>query len=590
MLTFHIVVVFVVLLGVIFALFKDVMQPALVMLTAVVVLLATGTIEAEQVLAGFSNKSIATIVLLILTAGALSRNFDIKSGFERIFPQSLSIHSFHRRMTVILAACSAFINNTPIVALALPNVYQWAKDKNSYPSKFLMSMSFATMMGGMLTVIGTSTNLVLIGLMEENGIEVFDYLEFSLVGLSVVVVGLIFINTVGFRLMPEHGDLIRNFRDHVREFLVEVHIAGNSDIVGKTIQEAGLRALSSGYLMQIDRKGKQISPISPQEVLEKGDVLFFSGQRELIFDILRTKKGLELNQQTKYFTDEKHFLFEVVVARNSILSGKTVKELRFREKFDSAIIAVHRNGELIQSKIGDLRLQPGDMLLLLSNKQMSYYDRYARDFYVVSLVGKNPSAKHQVHKVRAFTVLALIAVLAALAGFLSLFPAMLFVVFLLFLLGLYSIDDLKKDVSIGLVSILAFSITLGSAVIDSGAADFIAGGVLNLLQGSNPVFLISGILITTMVLTAFVSNVAAVTIMFPIAMAIDEMAMMQSSVLYIAAAFGASAAFINPLGYQTNLMVVGPGAYSIRDFIKVGLPLSVIYAVACIASLSIWFL
>ena len=582
--TISIGLVLLVLISVVIVLFLDKYKPAAVLFTANIVFLLAGIIQPADILVGFSNTSIGVIVLLIILASALSKHFDIEGWFEKIFSQSLSARRFHNRLTLILSTFSGFVNNTPIVAMALPHVYQWAKSKKIAPSKFLMSLSFASMLGGIITVIGTSTNLVLLGLIEEANVDGFSYLEFSSVGVVIFIVGILFLNTVGFHLMPDKSDLLDEFFKHTREYLVETKLSENSVMIGKSITEAGLRELKSGFLLQINRNGRIYSPVDPSEILEKDDILYFSGDREIVFDILRNKSGLELNDQTKYFTDDQHIIFEVVVARNSAATGKSVKDLKFRKRYESAILAVHRNGEIIQNKIGDLILLPGDMLLLISNNDLSYYDKYMKDFYVVSQIGKR-AAKGSKLKTHLFGLLSFALILLAFAGFIKLFSALLFIISLMFVLGLYGFEDLKKDINLSFISILAFSLTFGNALFESGAADFVAGGLFSLLQNSGLLGILTGLFITTAVLTSFVTNVAAVTIMFPIALSLQGLTHFDSAALFLCIAFGASAAFINPIGYQTNLMVFGPGGYTFKDFFRVGFPLTIVYGITCIATL-----
>ena len=328
-------------------------------------LVLLGILTPKEMLMGFSNESIASVVLLVVLSSAISKNFQIESFIDRIYHLGkrntpLSYRSFLLRMMVQVAALSSFINNTPVVALMTPYVFNWGRKYNVSPSRLLIPLSYATIMGGMITLIGTSTTLVLNGFMTSNGIGSISSLSLFFVGSAVCITGILFIVLIGYRLLPDHQDILNSFRENQREYLVETALDASSPMIGKTINEAGLRNLRGMYLVEIIRTKEVISPVDPKETLLRDDVLIFAGATEFIFDLTSNGRGLVLPQYAETKDQDTVKVIEAVVGAHSNLIGYTAKEIDFRNRYDAAIVAIHRNGERLNGKIGEIKLRQSD--------------------------------------------------------------------------------------------------------------------------------------------------------------------------------------------------------------------------------------
>jgi di/tricarboxylate transporter len=556
-------------------LYKEYLRPSVGFMLAVLVLILAGILTPGELLTGFSNESIAAIIMLILITAGLKKNFRLESYFDVIFKKSKTYRGFMFRMMSQVALISAVTNNTPIVALMTPYVVDWGKKNRISPSKLLIPMCFATTMGGMMTLIGTSTTLILNGFMQEYDQEVLHFGDLLLIGASVTIAGILFMGLVGHRLLPDHRDLLGVFSDNIREFVVETRILGNSRLIGKRVTEAGLRNLKGVYLVEILRNGRVISPVEPQEVLLEQDILFFAGNTEDIIDLIQKEQGLELPTTARDLDNDKTEVVEAVLSNNSSLIGKPVKRSDFRNRYNAAIVAIHRNGERVQGKIGDIELKNGDLLLLYAGTD--FYNRVEiyRDIYVVSQVREinKPGWK----KYYALALMIACAGFLLLTGKFSLFPSLLIIVSIMAGFGLINTQDVKREIDPNLIVILVFSLAIGQAIIKTDAGNLVAGAFIDLLSPYGSVAILAGLMLITVVLTSFITNVAAVSIAFPLAFSICHSLGLDGTPFYLGIAYMASAAFLTPIAYQTNLIIYGPGGYNFKDFFRTGLPVTLLY-------------
>jgi len=560
--------------------YKEWVRPSLGFLVVVLLFVVLGILDPEEMLSGFSNQSIASIVLLILISAALRKNFQVEAVIESLYKLGkrqavLSYRSFLLRMMVQVAVFSSFINNTPIVALMTPFVFNWGKRNNVSPSKLLIPLSYATIMGGMLTIIGTSTTLVLNGFMMDFGINSLNALDLLLVGGAVCFTGILLISFIGYRLLPNNKDILESFSKNKREYLVETILDDNSPLQGKTVMEAGLRSLKGVYLVEIIRKGETLSPVEPSEKIEKNDVLIFAGDTDNIVELLNNERGLALPKPADTRNEDKVNIVEAVVGTNSSLVGRTPKQVEFRKRYDAAIVAIHRNGERLSGKIGDIHLSQGDLLLLYSGKNFKDKVDLYRDLFIISQLKEflRPNRR----KVTSFLIVALSAIAMVVFGYFTLFVSLLIIFAIMITLKMISIRDIKNEIDLNMISILVFSLALGQAIIKTGSGDLLAQGILDLTQNLGTIGVLSTLLVITTILTSFITNVGAVSIMFPLAYAVSNNLGIEGMPFYLGIAYAASAAFITPIGYQTNLIVYGPGGYTFRDFMKIGLPVTIVY-------------
>ncbi len=577
---FHQLLTLTVLLLIIISLFKGFFEPAITFLSGTILLLIFQIITPEQFLSGFSNKQILTIVLLILISAGLRKNFNISLLFDRLFSKATSPRSFLFIMMSFVAGCSAFINNTPMVAMMTPYVYDWGKRNGVYPSKLLIPLSFATILGGMITIVGTSTNLVLNGFLEQSNERLLDYSDFLYLGLLVTVFGVLFILAIGSRLLPENKDRIEMLKKKPREYLVETRIGKNSPLLNKTVSDGGLRNLNGVYLVELVRGEDIISPVGPNEKLKVNDRLIFAGDTEKIVDLLSEDKGFYVPKADSHLIQNNLDITEVVIPANSSLAGQLVKDTDFRSKYNAAIIAIHRNGEKLSGKIGNMRLTVGDLLLLSIGKEFHKQNESLKGLYEISKVRESrPDSrlKRNIFKVILIGIITLI-----LGGMLELFLGLLIIFTSLVILGLFQVEDIRKDLDFNLITILVCALVLGDALIDTGTADLFSQALFSVLKPTGNLGLLIGLFFLTILLTSFITNAAAVSIVFPIAYTLCQDLAIDGKPFYVAIAFGASAAFLTPMGYQTNLMVYGPGGYNFRDYFRIGLPLTILYSAVCI--------
>ncbi|WP_456484570.1 SLC13 family permease [Desulfurobacterium sp.] len=571
----------------IFFLYKETFHPAASFTIVVSFLVVVGILTPHQALSGFSNEQIALIALLLVVSSII-KNFRITGYiFSRLMDESLSYKRFLLRLMGTVSFFSAFLNNTPIVAALIPYVYNWGKKKGISPSKLLIPLSYAAILGGTVTLIGTSTNLVVNGLAVNAGLKPLKIFDFSYVGIPAVVAGIAYMLIWGHRLLPDRKDAVSAFLEKKKEYLVETIVPEGSNIAGKTVEEARLRNLKGLFLVEIIREKERITPVSPKDVIKENDVLIFAGETERIIKLVNGENGFKLPPVCS-FGDDKVELVEALVPQNSSLIGKRVKETNFRGRFDAAIVAVHRNGERLKGKIGNIVLKPGDLLLILAGK--NFWDRVSDsdDIYVISRVREIVNIDQK----KALPVLVgfFIAILLSALRIIPLFESLLFLIsiFVVFRIATYS--QIKRSLDLNIIIIAALSIAIGKAMVGTGLAQAIADVVVPF---SVPFGITSALLVIyliTNVLTEFITNLAAASITFPIAVSVARKLSVEPKAFVLAVAFAASASFITPIGYQTNLLVYGPGNYRFRDFLKVGFPLSLIYMFVTIAVLKLVFL
>lgn len=569
----------------IIGLFSNFLKPAILFLLAVMVFLLLGILQPTQFLQGFANQQVITIVLLVLISAGLRKNFNISRLFDGLFKVTNSTKSFLLTMMSFVAGASAFINNTPMVAMMTPYVYDWGKKHKVSPSKLLIPLSFATMLGGMITVVGTSTNLVMMGFLEQNNLPLLSYKDFLYLGLLITCIGILFILFAGYHLLPGNKDKLDLFKERAREYIVETRIAHTSELTGKTVAEAKLRNLKGVYLVDIVRASKIISPVAPSEPLLPKDKLIFAGDTKKIVEVVKRNKGLLLPNPNGNFIGNNLDITEVVVPANSPLAGKVVKDSGFRNDYDAAIVAIHRNGERIRGKIGDIRLQVGDLLLLTTGNDFYNRNDVLKGLYVISKIQKAEPDNYL--KSCLFLIALGIMILLIITGTIQLFLGLLILFTLLIALKLFSVADIRKEMDFNLIAILVCALAVGNAMIETGAAKLLGDNLMALMLPFGNVGILVGLFALTVLLTTFITNAAAVSIVFPIAYSICSDMAIAGTPYYVAIAFAASCAFMTPIGYQTNLMVYGPGGYKFSDYFKIGFPLTIIYSITCIVFITL---
>jgi di/tricarboxylate transporter len=557
-------------------------RPAAIFFGAVLVFLLTGVVETKDFSSAISNESILSIFLLIFITTGIRDHFNIVGWLDKLFGKTNNPRSFMLRMTTGVTAMSAFMNNTPLVAMMMPYVDQWAKRNNVSRSKLLIPLSYTVISGGMITVIGTSTNMVLNGLIQSKNQAPLGLTDYFFPGIMVSIAGIFFLYFFGYKLLPERSDPMKAVARQSREYLVETKIRTGSSIIGKSIIDAHLRNLTGIYLFEIVRAGKLITPVHPGEILCEGDSLFFAGETQTIAELLESNNGLSLPQSNSDSANQKRpDLIETVIPVNSALTGKTLKQMAFRENYDAAVVAIHRNGEKLRGKIGEIQMQAGDLLLIAAGKNFRKYLNANPDLYLVSVISKPIESTPVARNI--FVIIAFLLIAGMVAGMFSLFLALAILAAAMVALKLLSISEVKKQFDMDLLIILVSSLTFSTAIIKTGSAAILATNFISLFKGLGNVGIVVGLFLVTLILTSFITHVATVSIVFPIAYGIGKnLPGIDMSALFMAIAFAASASFHSPFSYQTNLMIYGPGGYKLRDFLKVGLPYTLLYSVISI--------
>jgi di/tricarboxylate transporter len=568
---------------VIIILYKEWFRPVVVFLMAIAIFAGFGILKPEDAIAGFSNSKIVTIILLLIVSNVIRKAAVIDILFNKLFNKRFTYWGFLGRLMPFTSIISAFMNNTPLVATFMPYIHDWGKKYKIAPSKLLIPLGFAAILGGMSTMIGTSTHLITSGFVEQAGLPPLSIFDFTVVGLPMAVIGVLYILFVGYRLLPERQDAIDDFAAESRNYIAETIVKQDSPLHGKTVGEADLKQLKSLYLAEIIRDKVKITPVSSQEILLEGDILIFAGDTDTIAELIKTRKGLKVhNIEDILEGDTKIDLVETVIPNNSLLIGKTVKESNFTDRFDASIIGVHRNGEKISGKIGSFRLAAGDLLLMITGKSFAN-KRTAGEFYVFS-------EKHEIRNLDVYKALwslgGLVTVILAsvFLGF-ALFKGLLVLIASMILFRVTNLEDIKSSIDLELFAVLGFALAFGSAFIESGTADIIAQSLIAVTIPLGTIGVMVGLFALSNLLAGLMNSAAALSVVFPISIATASALGIDPLPFVLLTSFGAAANFITPFGYATNLLVYGYGGYEFKDFSKIGTPLVIIYMIGTIGIL-----
>jgi di/tricarboxylate transporter len=487
------------------------------------------------------------------------------------------------RLMLPVVGVSAFLNNTPVVAMFIPVVNDWCKKSGLSPSKLFIPLSYAAILGGLCTLIGTSTNLVVQAQLVaaqriDPTVPTLGMFTMTPVGLPVALVGVGFLLLVSRWLLPERRAFLADVADP-RQYTIEMLIEPASPIAGQTIERAGLRRLPGAFLSAIERDGETMVAVGPDQVLRGNDRLVFVGVVDSIVDLQRMRGLVPATDEVFKVTASRltHLLIEVVVSGTSGLVGRSIRESHFRTRYDAAVIAVYRDGERIQGKIGDIRIAPGDALLLQGHPDFVARHRNDRDFLLVSAVDGARPLRHE----RGWLAVAILAVMVLVASLeevlgVSVFLAATLGAGAMLATGCLSMDAARKSIDLPVLIGIVGALVIGQAIQKTGLGDQVASGIIGVAQAFGPWGVLAGVYLLTLFFTELVTNNAAVALAFPIAQAAAAQMGVHLLPFAIVVAIAASAGFATPLGYQTHLMVYGPGGYRFADFVKIGLPLDLL--------------
>lgn len=561
--------------------------PYLVLLGAVVFLLALGILEPAAALAGFGNSGVITVAALFVVAAALNETGVLTTLVRTALGRPHSARKAQARLVLPVAFGSAFLNNTPVVAMLMPVVTDWARRTRLPASQLLIPLSYAAILGGLCTLIGTSTNLIVHGLLLDANLPGLRMFDLTTVGVPCAVAGLAFLVVFGPRLLPARTTGLELQQDP-KEFTLEMVVVPGGPLVGKTVEQAGLRHLPGIYLMEIHRRGHVVPMVGPTEALDADDQLIFVGVVDSVMDLQKTS-GLAPARQQLFKLDaprSERWFVEAVVSPSCPLIGKTIRDGRFRTHYNAVVIAVARNGERIRSRIGDITLHPGDVLLLEASPSFVEQQRNSRDFYVVNRFESATPPRHE----RQGTSLAIFAamVIAAGTGLLTMLQAALLAAVAMVATRCCSDETARRSIDWTLLVAIAASFGLGHALDSTGAARAFAEAILP-FAGNEPRAALALVVFISGALAAVVTSNATAVIVFPIAMATAQQLQADYLPFVIALIVGSSASFASPLGYQTNLMVYGAGRYRFADFLRIGIPMTlVVWILAIVITPFFW--
>ncbi len=583
------VIVTIVLAAMVVLLYSRKLSPPVIFIGAASVLVLSGILSPGESLAGFGNEAIAVMLMLLVMSQVVWKTGFVQWIFLSVIRPSSRYRGFLGQMMPFVGASSAFMNNTPVVAMMIPFVDQWGRQHQVQASKLLMPLSWAAMLGGMVTLIGTSTNMIVNSLVIQQGGETLSILDFTPVGLMVFTAGMAYVLLAGYRTFPARKNPYDRLSESPREYMTDLVVDSGSPLAGKTVEEASLRSLKHLFLIEIIRGDRVIAPVTPKERLREGDRLFLAGRTDAVAEMVENREGLSLGGSVTLPSAEEVHVVEAVVSQGSTLSGVTVRDSNFRGRYDAAILGVHRHGRKLAGKIGDIVLESGDLLLLVTGSDFSNTAAASgmTDFYVVSRI-------RQIHNIElgksVFIVGSIFACIAlSIAGVVPLFESLLGVTALFMALKITSPGELKSMINLNVLAVAAFALAIGEAVRITGLGGLLATTAVSAFEPLGPIGILAAVYLTTSILAEFVTTAAAATIVFPFAAASAQLLGTDPTPFYLAVAYGASTSFITPVGYQTNLMIFGPGGYEATDYLKAGLPIKLICAATAITGLSLVF-
>lgn len=589
-----------VLLATVIALVYDRMSPEIVMMAALVVLILCGVVDSKSAWSGFANQSVIALASLFVVGDGLRNTGALEYLGRRILGDLKGKAGMVRTLGPI-AAMSAFVNNTPIVAIFMPVFVTWSKRQRISPSRVLLPLSYAAMLGGTCTLIGTSTNLVVHDILQRHdpqgrGLTMFDL---TWVGLPVAALGMLYLATVGRRLLPDREDLLERVETHPREYTVELLVLPECPWVNCSVRKSGLRDLPGLYLFRIERGNEVLTPVTPEHRIEVGDVLHFSGIVSTVVDLQKIRGLAPVDHLTtgepsvpdsldsmegipaskpKPAKRTGRKLCEVVISVFSPLVGRSIKDANFRAHYCASVLAVHRTGHKLQKKIGQIVLQPGDTLLMDVDEDFANRWRNSPDFVLIAGVDDSAPVAHE----RTWIALLIFAgviismtlftqdpAVPALAGALA-----------MVLTGCVAGADVPRSIELPLLLLIGAALGVGKAMEASGADRFLAENLLAAASyAGGEIGVVAGLFIVTSLLSQFLSNNATAALMGSLAIASASQFQIDFRPLLVTVAVAASTSFATPIGYQTNLMVRNAGGYRFTDYVRVGLPLTILCGV-----------
>lgn len=580
------IIIFIAVFAMFLFMIFEVAHPSTIAFITLMFFFLLGYISTDEIIGTISNEGVLTLALLFIVTSVIEKTNVTERILFLILKKSKSEKGVLLRLTAPLLGFSAFFNNTPLVVIMTTAMQNWCKERNLHASKFLLPISYLTIFGGMFTIIGTSTNLIVHGWLLGKGLEGFSFFELVPYIILGVGIGIIYLLIFSPKILPETDTTMNKKYDYERNFLYEAAVKSKCRLIGKTVTSEEFQLLKDLYLLKIIRGDETISPIRLEDKIQEEDILIFSGSLESLKSLekfknlfIRTDEEITMNS----LQSEDAKLVEAVVSHHSSIIHHKIKHSNFRGKYDASIVSVHRKNAHINKNIGDIRLKPGDVLLLLTGKDFELNAQNNDDFYALTDITSDKilNKKQSVLAVTAFIAM----ILSVALGFLSMFTAVLFCIVLFIIFDLFDSTQIKQSIPFPVLLLIVSSLGIGKVIETSGVADLIANAMVWLIaEHFGTLGLLAGIYLITNILTEVITNTAAAVIALPISLEVATYLDISPTSLAVIVAIAASASFSTPIGYQTNLIVYGPGGYKFSDYLKLGLPLNFLFMITVIFS------
>lgn len=554
-----------------------------------------GVLKPDQIFAGFANEGLLTVAALFTVAAALRETGALNTLGSWILGRARTELGAMLRLSGAVTVISAFLNNTPVVAMLLPVVDTWCRKNRVAPSRLMLPLSYLSILGGTCTLIGTSTNLVVNGMLERavqdpsaspaivKALQPMTLFEVTPVGVPYALAGILYLLIIGRRLLPDRKDLIEHYGESSREYIVNLRVMPGCRLIGQRVEEAGLRHLPGQFLIEIARGDEVITPVEPDQKLEADDILTFAGVVDTILDLERIPGLVPVVDESYEEHSSKRrgsMLCESVISNTSPLVGKSIRDADFRATYNAAVVAVHRNGERLKGRLGDIVLRNGDTLLLQTGSHFGRAHRNNPDFYLVSAIG----GSRPVRRDKALISMILLGILIAMMAteVIDIVMSAFLIAGLMVITRCISASDARQSVDWQTLISIGAAFGLGKALEQSGLVSVVTSGVSS-TSAFGPYMALIALYVVTVFVTELVSNNAAAVFMFPFAVSIATQMDVNPRTFVVAVMFAASAGFMMPIGYQTHLMVYGPGGYRFTDFVRVGFLMDLVLIAVAVA-------
>lgn len=562
------------LLGIVICLVATRIKPSFIFAGAALFAFLAGMIDLNEVATNFTNSSLLTLVLLILASAALEKTLLISWVSRSLSTGRLG--SVVAKMGVSTALLSSFTNNTAVVVSLIGAI---KRNQQHAPSKLLIPLSYAAILGGTLTLIGTSTNLIINSFVEDAGLPSLGFFTPTMIGLSVLLGGLLILIPLSY-LLPNYDD---QSQDDLPYFL-EAKVEPGSPLVGRSITENKLRALRKLFLAEVIRNGKTMPSVDPEFILNANDRLLFCGDIESVAT-LQEIQGLTLFGQ--HHLNGQSFV-EVVVSSSASFCNKTLKTSHFRDRFDAVVVAIRRGHERLEGGLGNITLNAGDTLVLVPGKRFEAERRaHRKEFVLVNDLDSSARLDFQ----KSTTVLVGFSTIIALAllEWVTLIKGLAVFLLATLFLGIVQLSELRRRFPVDIVVIVGSALSIAQLMLSSGLSVKLGQVFIETFNGWGVFGALVATYLLTLILTELITNNAAAALAFPIGYSMAIGYGVDPMPFVMAVLFGASASFISPYGYQTNLLVYSVGNYKLKDYVRVGIPISIVYSVLVLALIPLFF-